>query len=651
MPEHPASAIANLADLKEGQIALSRFIVQHEQGLYVKVSRLDSPADFLDFVNRVLASGLYFRALDYAQFVRLLYDDPLTGGKAGDDEVFLASDITTFRPERQALYKALRIDHGEAVYLFQPVFLESADDQTDFHFFGDAGQAPDGSGQKSLETRTQLDVDEFIASAWAKGVRYGIDVAAVREAIQIDKAARRVVARSRPFIPGKDAEIKEQAPGLRRDNAPRSLLGGKVDLRQFTTRYPQVVAGVRLVKKIPRTPGVDGRDIGGELLAAPPSRDFALESLAGPGTRVIREKDGEFLVASVSGFLSVETRSNQFSVADKIVSHEGVSARTTGDLSLTGEVYEQHGEIQEKRIVKCRSITAYADVFGNILSAGGFVHLKHNLVGGSATNDDGDIIIDGVASGATLIAPHGCVSVKRADNCLITSSRVVIGQATNCDIVADEIAIDVSDACALAGRSLHVRLSRSRRELDNVLLVLLPDVSSHEAKIAALQQKQVGLTRAVADHRQKIDALRCDKEVTRYLLLAGKLRRQEVTLSPEQQTGWRRLSALVAPLLRTLSQLGEVVSGMEAEVASLAAEREDLVAARENSCAGLACTVERIEGETRVSTLLVRLADTPLTALPAKDLKARLRRTDGATKLLFAGSGGCFAWTYLTPPA
>jgi hypothetical protein len=58
-------------------------------------------------------------------------------------------------------------------------------------------------------------------------------------------------------------------------------------------------------------------------------------------------------------------------VTDKIVSHEGVSVRTTGDLLLTGEEYEQHGEIQEKRIVQCRSITAYADVFGNIISSGG----------------------------------------------------------------------------------------------------------------------------------------------------------------------------------------------------------------------------------------------------------------------------------------
>jgi hypothetical protein len=33
--------------------------------------------------------------------------------------VFLALDIATFRPQRQSLYKELRIQRGEAIYLFE----------------------------------------------------------------------------------------------------------------------------------------------------------------------------------------------------------------------------------------------------------------------------------------------------------------------------------------------------------------------------------------------------------------------------------------------------------------------------------------------------------------------------------------------------
>lgn len=650
MPDYPPSAIGNLADLEDGQIALSRYLVQHDGGLYVSLPRLESATDFVDFVSRAIAMGLYFRGLDYACFASLLYDDPASRNLAGQtvvEEVYLAADIATFRLERQSLYKEFRIERGEAVYLFEPVYLESAPAD------GDGGGDPGAVAGRSQtpETRAVLDVDEFIASAWAKGVRFGIDVAAVKEGIALDKPERRIIARSKPYVAGKDAEIVEQAPGLHRNNAPRRLLGGRVDLRQFETRYPQVAAGIRLVKKTPRTLGVDGRDVTGELLPAPMPKDFDLARLAGPGVRVAHEKDGEYLLASVCGFLSIDTRSNQFSVNDKIVSHEGVSARTTGDLLLTGEVYEQHGEIQEKRVVTCRSITAFADVFGNIVSTGGVVLLKHNLVGGSASNDDGDIVVEGVASGATLLAPHGCVTLKRADNCVIVARQVVIENATLCDIVADELCLDLSQGCAVAAKSLHVRLARSRREVDNAYLVLVPDPSRDDEQIVELKQKRGALEKLIDDHRQKLDALRRDKDVASYLLLAGKLRRHEATLSAEQQVGWRRLSAVVAPVLRTLAQLGEAVGELAAESDALGVELEQLLAARQQACSEVACAIDRVEGETRIHALLVRSADTPLNALPSKDLKARLRNSDGAAKKLFAASTGSFSWTCPLPPA
>jgi len=651
LPDEPKSAIGNLADLEDGQIALSRYIVKRADGLYVTLSRLDSPADFVDFVNRTFALGLYFRALDYAQFQSLLYDEPASRDPAAPDEVFLALDIASFRPQRQSLYKELRIQRGEAVYLFEPIYLDPASDEGE-QVAEDGGRSPQRLlAGAPLEIRAWLDVDEFIASAWSKEVRFGIDVAAVQEGIQLDKPERRVVARSRPFVPGKDAEISEQAPGLHRNNAPRRLLGDRVDLRQFETRYPQVAAGLRLVKKTPRTPGVDGRDVTGEALPAPLPKDFDLARMAGAGTVISREDDGEFLLASVCGFLSIDTRSHQFSVTDKIVSHEGVSTRTTGDLMLTGEEYEQHGEIQEKRVVTCRSITAFADVFGNIVSTGGSVRLKQNLVGGSASNDDGDIVVEGLASGATLLAPHGRVTLKQADNCTIIARQVVIERATLCDIVADELSVELAEACAAAARNTQVRIARTRKEIGNVFLVLLPDRANEEAQIAALRERRAVLETDIAAHRAKLDALRADKDVSNYLRLAGKLRRGEASLSPEQEAGWRRLSALVAPALKTFPLLAAALNERLAEATGLGLEIDEALAAAEQGCGELACTVERVEGETRISALQLKLADTPLHALPHKELKLRLRATDAATKKLFSGSSGCFSWTYQMPQA
>jgi len=633
MPQHPESAIGNLADLEAGQIALSRFIAQRPDGLHVQPARLESASDFADFVNRVFDTGLYFRGLDYANFIALLYGSAATGAQGSPDEVLLAADITFFRPERQALYKEILIDGDEAAYLFEPLYPEAAE------------------GGLTTEARVRLDIDEFIASAWTQGVRFGIDVAAVRTGFEVDKAERRVIARTLPFVPGKDAEVCELAPGLHRNNAPRRLLGDRVDLRQFETRYPQVAAGLRLVRKNPRTPGVDGYSLGGQTLPAPIPKDFDLAILAGPGTRINREDGAEYLLATVCGFLSIDRQSNQFSVTDKIVSHEGVSVRTTGDLLLTGEEYEQHGEIQEKRVVQCRSITAYADVYGRIISTGGLVRLKRNLVGGSASNEDGDIIVDGMASGATLTARGGCINVKRADNCVIVARQVVVGQATNCDIVAEQLTIEVAEACALAAQRTDLGSSRARRELDTVLLVLLPDLSAYDARLNTLRGKRMATEKAISAHRARMDVLRSDREVANYLALAQRLRNHAATLSADQQVGWRRLSARVAPTLRSLSQLSDLVKELAAESDTFGNQIDAVLAAREETCSKVNCELLRVEGETRVSALLPRPADLPLHALPVKELKVRLRRTDAASRLLFAGHAGQFSWSYRSPPA
>jgi hypothetical protein len=486
MPSYPASAIGQLGNLHDGQVALSRFIVQGDGGLYVNRSLLTSASDFLDFVNRVFGLGLYFRGLDYARLQFLLYDERPNHGDERDEPVFLAADITLFRPQRQPLYKALSIANSEASYLFEPLYFERELGLELTEPAESRRQPLLTDGRQASETRFYLDVDEFIASAWAQGVRFGIDVAVVREGIGLDKAERRVVARSRPCVAGTNAELVEEAPSLRRNNAPRRLLDDRVDLCRFVTRYPQVAAGVRLLRKIPCTPGVDGCDIAGNPLPAPRPEDLHLDRLAGPGTHVEREAGSEYLVASVGGFLNIDTGSKRLSVADKIISHEGVSVRTTGDLFLTGEVYEQYGEIQEKRIVQCRTITAHADVFGNILSSGGVVRLKSNLVGGSASNDEGDIFVDGRASGATLIAQHGCITVKQADNCVILAREVVIKQATNCSIVADEVRIEICEASAMAARTIRVGSARSRRDLDSVQR-FVDLIDKDQAEIAGLE--------------------------------------------------------------------------------------------------------------------------------------------------------------------
>ncbi|MBL8396584.1 MAG: DUF342 domain-containing protein [Candidatus Accumulibacter sp.] len=628
----PASAIGSLAELQPGQIVLPRFVIQHPPGLFVKPALLVTSNEFPEFVDRVFGGGLYFRDLVYTALLSLLYDDALRLRATADEEIFLAADIVAFRAERQALYKALRFEGQQAVYMFQPVFIDEVDDR------GSSG-----------EKRTFLEIDEFIASAWKNGLRFGIDLAALQTGISAEKAVRLVVAKPLPFVVGQDAELKELAPGLHRNNAPRRLSGGKLDLRSFETCYPQVSAELRLAKKILLTPGTDGRDILGQPLPAPIPKDFELASIAGPGTRISVEPDGEYLLACGAGFLAIDTKTHQFSVSEKIVSHEGVSARTTGDLSLNVEDYEQHGEIQEKRVVHCRNITAHGAVCGEIISAGGLVCLKSNLVGGSASNAAGDIVVEGVASGATLTAGTGTVKLRQADNCLIRAQRVTIERAVNCDIVAEQVIIDLAEGCAIAGKSITVRLARPWRDLDNALLVCLPDLSAYRARITALQTKQAELTETLTIHRTRLAALRNEKEVANYLRLAGQLRRNERVLTAEQEPGWQRLAAKMAPALRTMAALNERIKQHEIEAQQLTSQVAEVWRQSEAACQGISCTVEQNEGDTRIDSYLPGAGQETLQTLSAKELKVRLRRRDETTQRLFAGSGQPFTWSYRPP--
>src|SRR5207247_1523569 len=82
---------------------------------------------------------------------------------------------------------------------------------------------------------------------------------------------------------------------------------------------------------------------------------------------------------------TVDLKSGQVALSDKIISRDGVSGRTTGNLELMG-AFEEFGDVQELRDVNGSDITVHGDVFGNIHSSGGTIILGRNLVGGKAIN-------------------------------------------------------------------------------------------------------------------------------------------------------------------------------------------------------------------------------------------------------------------------
>lgn len=200
-----------------------------------------------------------------------------------------------------------------------------------------------------MAERVELDFDEFVAAMWNIHVRFGIDAAVVRGALAGETSESLVVARRLFPVEGRDASV-EELTSLHRDDMPKILPDGRIDLHQFENRFPQVAKNTRLIRKIPCVLGKPGWDIAGNPLLPKAPFDIDIARRAGTGTRVDCTQEGEFIVTEAGGFLYINPANYAFSVTDKIINYQGVNLRTTGNLILSGDEYEEHGEVQEHDI-------------------------------------------------------------------------------------------------------------------------------------------------------------------------------------------------------------------------------------------------------------------------------------------------------------
>lgn len=651
----PPQAEAPEAGSTPSEVSLPRYILRRGDGVFVDLAQLDSSADFQRLVDRVFESGAYFAGLDYARFTSLLFDydapriaDEIQAArlKGRAPEVRFAADIVVLRPERRALYKGVKLAGGEAEYLFEPVMIERWTEQPVYEEQADGTQRLLRTERVPQQERAALDFDEFVAEMWGKGVCFGIDAEAVGNAIREGYTGRLVVARDLPASDGSDAGIAEQTAELHRDNAPKVLAHGRADLTQFKNRFPQVRRGTRLLKKIPRVLGRPGRQVGGALIEPPLPKDIDFPALAGPGTELQRIGSDEFICAAIDGFLSIDKKSNQVLITDHMVNREGVSMRTTGDLSLSGDEYEEFGEVQERRVVEGHSITVHADVFGTVSSLGGAIVLKRNLMGGTANNADGPITVEGLASGAVIVGSKGTVTVKRAENCLLVGGRVQVQTAVNCEILGDEVDLKEVEGCTVAGRRVHVTVSRAGRHNEMRILVLVPDLSSFDAKIGAAAAQRDKLAQDIERRERQIEGM---GEARRCAGVLERVKKKEIALNPQQATQLRRMVEQLAPQMKTLAALQEEVRALRAslqEAGSAVAAAEE---ARRAACEGIRCDVEGIGSDSTVLQFPVAADAVPLAELAPKDLRARLRGMGNAGVRIFSGASGSVRWQFAHP--
>ncbi|WP_322399763.1 flagellar assembly protein A [Massilia luteola] len=606
-------------------------IAQRDDGVYADPTVLGTT--LLAAVDNVYRAGNYLVGVDYPVLMKALFGHgpDLPCGPDGIAVVRIAADIRPFDADRRALYRAAKIGRGYAEYYFEPAWLPDPAD-------------PDGEG---LPTR--LDVDEFIADMWAKGIRFGLDLDAIRAAMASNKADRITFARQADPVPGEDAHIVEISDDIHRNDAPLELANGRLDLNSFQNRFPQIQPGVRLLKKQPATPGTMGFEMSGTPLHAKPGSDTDLAGYAGTGTKVERMPDGEFLVSSQAGFLMVDAKTSRISVEEKVVSHDGVSAKTTGNLILAGD-YEEFGEVQEKRVIEADSVTVHGDVFGSLVSRGGTIVVRANLVGGSARNARGDIHVRGVASAAVLSAEDGTIVLERAENCVIAGVRVEVAHAVNCEIVGDEVVVKMAEGCALAGRRVTVECTVPRKQSEMLVAVLRADDRQIHEVIAAVGERVARFEALAAQLRAAMDAMTGKPDVHRYLMLATRVRKGDITLSPEQARQFQKMAQDVGPALKTIADISAKIKVAEAEQLAGKGMLANLEAQRSDAATISGVAIQSVQGETQVRILGYSPADGPPHRWTPRDIRTRLRGPQ-AGELLFMGAAGDFAWSSDAVPA
>ena len=620
------------------------YISSTTDGLYINLSKLQSKDVFESFVSRIFAENFIFSDLNYESFIKLLYDnDWLLSVQNKSPTLKLAAGIVQLSPDRLSLYKSVKVlERGkQAEYVFEPVNMEVNVEETD-------SALVDSAAPKKIRTMLQpatLNFDEFVAVMWAKGIRYGINAEEVRKVITSRASARMIVANYLAPTEGTDADILEVCPDLHRDNSPKTLLNGKADMRAFKNRFPHIAKGAPLLKKIPRVLGKHGYKVTGEIIEPAVPKDLNLLALASTGTTARMEKDGDYLVAEMDGFLNIDPVYNTISITEKIETTAGVSMKTTGDLTLNVEEFVEHGEVQEGRVVKGKHMTFKSNVFGNLMSSGGNIIVEGNLTGGLADTSNGSITL-AKASRSVVRSIKGSVTAKHCENCLIIASQIQIENAVNCELIADEIIADSIEGCMLAGRSIKISSSTESKSRESMITMLIPDLSEFDKNISALKKKISDAQATIANKSEEISQLKLDQDFAKFLVLYDRIKSGEIKLTSEQAGNWQKLMTKNA---KAFAQV-ETINSQNSMLQRLCSEAEDEIISinknRESAGVGINCLIENINGQTSGQTMITPTGVQFFTGMSETDIKMTLQKMDGLKGKIFSEDDGAINWSY-----
>ena len=632
--------------------ALPAYIQKSASGLDVVLRSLQQASEgnsqaFGAFVDQLFSSGARFLRLDYAVLTQLLYTPEKVHTPTG--KIRLADDVVAFPAQRQDLYKGVRFleQNHLAEYIFEPVMQELRFEQP---LYGDKLQ--DGTSPVTgYETRTRLekatlDLDEFIAALWCKGVRAGIQLSVVEKGIASKKIERVVVARAQLSQAGIDARLQDVFGGMRHQQSV-DMAHGKVDLRRYKNRYPHIAKGRVVLKKVLLQPGRAGFTVAGERLGFAEPKDFDLEPFAGAGTAVAQLPDGWGVVAAVDGFISLDEASGRLTITEKIETRVDITAKSTGDLALGSDEFISHGEVQEGRVVKGKHMRFTAAVYGNLVSDGGRIVLEDNLSGGTATvTGNGSIAILQRAFNARIEATQGQVDLLYAESSIIIGHSVFIAHAVNCVILANTLQITSAQACTIVGTSIDIDKSDARKNVPTKVAVLKPDLKVGRQKIESISAELLLAQKSMVQKSEQLAAIKNDRKFSQYLALRDTLQNAKQPVGAEMEDQYNKMHREQAFTISTIERSLKEMQKLRSTMVERSAQIKLLQEQQQNEIDQYYCRIAEVADETSVYCIDTVLN---LNAHADKRLNAlKLWVEAAATQefCIFSDKSGALDWHY-----
>lgn len=228
--------------------------------------------------------------------------------------------------------------------------------------------------------------DQVLALLNKEGVTYGVDYAAIAQALDHDGVT--VVAKGDPPIAGEDARIEYY---FSPDEYEISQVSEDERVDHWARRELVTVAeGTVLARKTPPRAGTPGITVTGDVIPVPPVKDLTLQ--AGPGVEIV--DDGLTAVAARSGrpFL----KNNVLSVLPVHVV-EGDADLKTGSITFSGHVVVKgnvqpgikvdaggdvlvHGSAEQATIIAGGTVKIWGNLISSRVRAGGLDALGSSFV-------------------------------------------------------------------------------------------------------------------------------------------------------------------------------------------------------------------------------------------------------------------------------